>query len=321
MLVLNESDIKKIGIDWTALVDVIEEAVLCMNDKDFAQPLKPYLRFRNPKNRIIAMPAFLGGNFNKAGIKWIASFPGNIQNGIPRAHSVVILNDADTGEPLAVINTALLSIIRTASVSGLVIKHFKKTRELANIRIGITGMGPIGYNHLKMCMGLLGDRISKISVYDIRPVNPALFEGDDRVEIVSDWTKAYEDADIFITCTVSDAAYIDQQPKPGSLHLNVSLRDYKTTVYPWFKDAMLVDDWTEVCREKTDIEHMHLQCGLTEADTRSVIDIVKNDVLACFKPNQPVMFNPMGMAIFDIAIATHYYNLGITTGAGTLVDN
>ena len=124
MLVIRESDLSEIGIDWSALVQVIEEAVCCMHDNDYVQPVKPYLRYRNPKNRIIAMPAFIGGDINKAGIKWIASFPGNIKNGIPRAHSVVILNHADTGEPLAIVSTALLSVIRTATVSGLVIKHF-----------------------------------------------------------------------------------------------------------------------------------------------------------------------------------------------------
>jgi N-[(2S)-2-amino-2-carboxyethyl]-L-glutamate dehydrogenase len=321
MLVIRESDLNEIGIDWPELVEVIEEAVCCMHDNDYVQPVKPYLRYRNSKNRIIAMPAFIGGDINKAGIKWIASFPGNIKNGIPRAHSVVILNNADTGEPLAIVSTALLSVIRTASVSGLVIKYFNELHNMQNIKIGITGMGPIGYNHLKMCIGLLGDRISKISVFDLRPVSSSILEQDGRIEAVSTWEEAYNDADIFITCTVSDAAYIDKKPKPGSLHLNVSLRDYKTDVYPWFKDAIIVDDWVEICREKTDIENMHIQCGLKAEDTKSVIDVVKNNVLMDYDPAQPVMFNPMGMAIFDIAVGNYFYNSAINCNAGTLVEN
>ncbi len=49
------------------------------------------------------------------------------------------------------------------------------------------------------------------------------------------WEARYDDADVFVTCTVSPAAYIDRRPKPGSLQLNVSLRDYKPEVFDWVK--------------------------------------------------------------------------------------
>jgi ornithine cyclodeaminase len=158
-----------------------------------------------------------------------------------------------------------------------------------------------------MCLALLGEKISKISLYDIREINSSIINEDPRIEIAGSWKEAYIDSDVFITCTVSDGAYIDSMPKAGSLHLNVSLRDYTTEVYEWFKDAIIVDDWVEVCREKTDIENMHLKCGLVKSNTHSIIDLVKNDCIAQYHPSQPIMFNPMGMAIFDIAIANFYY--------------
>ena len=135
MIYLNEENLKQIGINWNETIEVIEDAVMCLNNKDFSQPIKPYLRYRDLKNRIIAMPAYVGGGFNVVGIKWIASFPDNIKKGIARANSVVVLNNADTGEPTAIINTALLSIIRTVSVSGLMTKYFDKTRKLQNFNL------------------------------------------------------------------------------------------------------------------------------------------------------------------------------------------
>ena len=128
MIYLNENDLKNIGVNWNEVVDTIEKATRCLADKDYSQPIKPYLRYGDLKNRIIAMPAFVGGDINKAGIKWIASFPDNINNNIPRAHSVVILNNADTGKPEAIVNTAKLSMIRTAGVTGSIIRAYKKTR-------------------------------------------------------------------------------------------------------------------------------------------------------------------------------------------------
>jgi N-[(2S)-2-amino-2-carboxyethyl]-L-glutamate dehydrogenase len=306
MLIINEEDILNNGLNWNETIDVIEEAVINMSNGDFSQPVKPYLRFRNLKNRIIAMPAFIGGEINTAGIKWIASFPGNIALNKPRAHSVVILNDTATGEPVGIITSTLLSVIRTASVTGLVIRQFEKVRELQDLKIGIIGFGPIGQYHLKMCLDLLGDKINKVMLYDLREISPGLISGYDKVEIVNSWQEAYADADIFITCTVSDKPYIDLKPKPGSLHANVSLRDYKTIVYEWFKDAIIVDNWDEICREKTDIEMMHIEKGLQENATKSIIDMVADNCLENYDKESPVMFNPMGMAVFDVALGAYY---------------
>jgi N-[(2S)-2-amino-2-carboxyethyl]-L-glutamate dehydrogenase len=320
MLLLNEQDILASGIDWDKTIGVIHAAVECLEKKDFSQPVKPYLRYRDLQNRIIAMPAFVGGNINMAGIKWIASFPGNIDKGIPRAHSVVILNKADTGEPLAIICTPLLSIIRTASVSGLIIDLFKKTRARKKWKIGITGFGPIGRHHLKMCLATLGDSITSIALYDIRPINLAEFEDRaDRIEVVDKWEDAYLDADIFIACTVSSNPYIDKPPKAGSLHLNVSLRDYTTDAYQWFRGSVIVDDWDEVCREKTDIERMHLEKGLNKEDTDSIVDIICHDKWDKYDPAHPILFNPMGMAVFDVAIGAYYYETIVTAPSRKLV--
>jgi len=317
MLYLNEKDILQIGINWEETIDTIEKAVRCLNDKDYAQPVKPYLRYRDLTNRIIALPAFVGGEIDLAGIKWIASFPKNINNNIPRAHSVVVLNQSDTGEPLCIINTALLSIIRTSSVTGLMIRYFLKTRPRDSINVGIMGWGPIGQHHFKMCTEILKDKIANIYLYDLREINLDAIESPykDRIVVTPSWREAYRDADMFITCTVSKAAYVDEKPKAGSLQLNVSLRDYTVAMYDYTK-AIIVDDWEEVCREKTDIEMMHLEKGLQEADTKSIADVVCNNCMADYPEDEAVMFNPMGMAVFDIATAKHYLEKAKAMGVG-----
>lgn len=308
MIYLNEKNLKKTGINWNETISVIENAVRCLDKKDFSQPIKPYLRYKNSENRIIAMPAYVGGEFNVAGIKWIASFPGNIAKGLPRAHSIVVLNKAETGEPIAVINTTLLSIIRTASVSGLIIKYYDEAKKLKEINLGIIGFGPIGQYHLKMAMDLLGDKIKKIFLYDIRSINKKIVDKKhaDKVEITSRWEDAYLNSNIVITCTVSKNRYIDKKPKTGSLQLNVSLRDYKIDVFEFFKDAIIVDDWNEVCRENTDIEIMYKEKGLKKENVSNIADVVCRDYFKKLGKDEIVMFNPMGMGVFDIAMADYY---------------
>lgn len=322
MLYLGERDLLRVGIDWKAAVAAIAEATRIVGSGDFAQPIKPYLRYRDPINRIIAMPAFLGGDVNRAGIKWIASFPRNLERGLKRAHSVVVLNDAGSGEPRAIINTPLLSVIRTAAVTGLMLSREREVRGRRPLSVGILGWGPIGRQHAQMCAALLGDDLRRLSVYDPRPLaldrrDPV----DGRVVACASWQELYDDADVVITCTVSDAPYIDRRPKPGSLQLNVSLRDYKTAMFPWVRDGIVVDDWDEVCRERTDVEAMHLECGLERAQTRSLFDVVADDRwLASLKKDAVVMFNPMGMAVFDIAIATHYAAAAQRAGVGVELE-
>ncbi|MFE8046901.1 2,3-diaminopropionate biosynthesis protein SbnB [Brenneria goodwinii] len=321
MRYLNTESIKKIGIDWQQTIDTIRQTVFTLHHNEVAQPIKPYLRYRDPVNRIIAMPAFVGGDINMAGIKWIASFPKNIQHGIQRAHSVTILNESSTGKPLAVLSTALVSGIRTASVTGLIIQKYAERFPLHAVTVGIIGFGPIGQLHLQMVSELLGERISQVLLYDIAGIKteqiPEAIR--ERVTVVPSWEEAYQKADIFITCTVSAGGYIDKKPKDRSLLLNVSLRDFKPEILD-YTSSIIVDDWEEVCRENTDIELMHMHRGLQKSDTQSITGIICEDKMKMFPANMPIIFNPMGMAIFDVAISTYFYRKALQKGVGVELD-
>ncbi|UQZ36162.1 2,3-diaminopropionate biosynthesis protein SbnB [Paenibacillus sp. PK3_47] len=318
MLYLNDHDITAIGVNWPALVDTMESAVRILDSGDFAQPVKPYLRYNHPLNRMIAMPAYVGGKVKAAGIKWIASFPGNIQAGLPRAHSLTVLNDPETGQPSAILNSAIPSIVRTSSISGLMLRHYIQARQPENIHLGIIGWGPVGQYHVQMAAALYGDKIERIRIFDIKgadlsKVPPPYAE---RAEVAESWEEVYQQSNVFITCTVSAERYIDVPPAPGSLLLHVSLRDYQPEALAALK-AIIVDDWNEVCRENTDIERLHLEQGLSRDGVRLITDVVCRSCLADFPAEEPVLFSPMGMAVFDIATGVYYVNEARMRGIGT----
>jgi 2,3-diaminopropionate biosynthesis protein SbnB len=303
MRYLSEADLHRLELPYPTLTGAIRGAIGCLASGDFAQPIKPYLRYREPQNRIIAMPAFVGGPFDVAGLKWIASFPGNIEKGLPRASSIVIVNDAANGSPIACINGAYLSVMRTAAVSGAVLEEWTKSRDGGRkLSVGMTGFGPIGKDHVRMAKEILGGRIGTFKVFDPRAdVELAKQSG---VELVSSWQDAYADADLFMTCTVSKDRYVDLPPKRGSLHLNVSLRDYTARTFPEFRGRVLVDDWAEVCRENTDIEHFTRECGLDQAGSVSLAEAFSTEIFSKrWNDDAPIFFCPMGMAVFDMAIA------------------
>lgn len=317
MLYLTNASIEAIGINWQNTIAIIEKTIGCLYKKDYAQIIKSYLRYKDLKNRIIAMPAFVGEDINTAGIKWIASFPDNINHNLSRAHCVIILNNSENGIPFAVINSSLLSIIRTASVSGLLIKYYDKIKNKGTYNIGIIGFGPIGQNHLKMCCDLLESKINTIYLYDLRkiPFNLCDNKYQNNIKITDSWQQVYHNSDIFITCTVAKDRYINDKPIKGSILLNVSLRDFNINIYDYV-DCFVVDDWDEVCRENTDIEKMHLEKGLQKHDVVSLANFIYKEEYKKVTGKHTIMFNPMGMGVFDIAISEYYYRTAKEQGLG-----
>ncbi|RJE84327.1 2,3-diaminopropionate biosynthesis protein SbnB [Paenibacillus sp. 1011MAR3C5] len=324
MLYLGEKDLRVIGFRWRELLGVIGEASRMIDQGEYAQPLKPYLRYGNSANRIIAMPAYIGGGIHAAGIKWIASFPGNLSAGLPRAHSVTVLNDADTGKPSAILNTAAVSAVRTAAVSSLMLDRWLASRSADNqrLRIGIIGWGPIGRIHYEMCRSLFGEHIDHIYLTDIRGVELEVRlteDMNDRISVTEHWQTWYPHCNVILTCTASSARYIDTPPAPGTLLLDVSLRDYQLEAIREVR-TIVVDDWTEVCRENTDIELLHREAGLQAEDVMTLGDVSCRDALGELADGESVLFCPMGMAAFDVAVADWFVKQGEMLGIGTMLE-
>lgn len=312
MKYISEYHVRQFPLDWSKVVDAIRSACFALSREDYAQPIKPYLRFRDLTNRIIAMPAFIGGDINGAGIKWISSFPGNIQRGQQRANSVVILNNVETGEPYCIINSGMVSGIRTAAVSGLMLEEWLKANPEGPVVVGMTGFGPIGKLHYEMAKAILGSRLKEFRVYDLRT---EVTEDIPEIRTCNSWQEAFEGVDVFMTCTVSKEPYIDIQPKKGSLQLNVSLRDYRAE-FRRFADQVVVDSWAEVCRESTDIEKM-FEAGLLQENEAILMDrFVSENHWQSLQPDDVLMFNPMGMAVFDIAVGVYLFQQFEASGEG-----
>ncbi len=119
--VLTQRDVAAILEDREqAVVERVRAAYVTHHRGETSLPHSSFLRFPGRKReRIIALPAYLGGDFEVAGIKWIASFPDNVARGLARASATILLNDMETGRPHTLMEGGLISATRTAASGAL----------------------------------------------------------------------------------------------------------------------------------------------------------------------------------------------------------
>ncbi len=100
----------------------------------------PEMPVNGPDRRFMAMPAYVGGKFDLAGVKWYGSNVENRDEGLPRSILMVMLNDKKTGAPIALMSANLLSAERTASIPGAGVKNLSLPDSKV---LGIVGPGVI----------------------------------------------------------------------------------------------------------------------------------------------------------------------------------
>ena len=156
-----------------------------------------------------AMPAHLRGTDREGrddlvGMKWVAGYPQNRELGLPAIHAVVVLNDAATGLPTAILDGGPITAMRTAAVSGVAIRRFAPTVPDRPPRAALIGAGVQGWSHL----AVLGRTLPgvRLMVFDRHPeraealtVEAAVTPGIADAQVATDARSAVADADVVVT--------------------------------------------------------------------------------------------------------------------------
>lgn len=106
-----------------------------------------------------AMPAHLrgaeaSGRRDLVGMKWVAGFGTNNALGLPAISALVVLNDPQTGLPIAILDGGPITAARTAAVSGVAIRRFAPVLD-RRPRAALIGAGVQGRSHLPVLGHLL----------------------------------------------------------------------------------------------------------------------------------------------------------------------
>jgi len=139
---------------------------------DAELPPKIGVHPRDPGSFGHAMPALLrgaapDGSEDLLGMKWVVGFPANRAAGLPAIHGTLLLSDARSGIPRAIIDAGPLTAHRTAAVSGVALSRWAPPADGRTLRIGIVGAGVQGWSHLPVLAHLFPG--SLLAIHDAVP--------------------------------------------------------------------------------------------------------------------------------------------------------
>ncbi|HET6449492.1 MAG TPA: 2,3-diaminopropionate biosynthesis protein SbnB [Conexibacter sp.] len=327
ILYLNRRDVRTaMGPSIRGYVEALRSGLALHAEGKTAQPLKPYLRWRRRghiADRIIAMPGYVGGPNEMAGIKWIGSKHDNpTVRDIPRASAVIVLNDPETHFPVAIMEGGEISGMRTAGVTVLACEYLARPRFQT---VTLVGCGFIGRLH---ALGLIESfpAIERLYLYDHnRRAARALGEELEQlgreglsVTVCETAEEAVCRGEVVVPCTVTARPYIELDwLMPGVFVSNISIMDVKPDVYLGV-DKLLVDDWEQANRERKTINQLVLAGRLKQTDLHAELgDVVRGHKPGREGPDERILLNPMGMAIEDVACAAAVYRTAREQGTGT----
>lgn len=309
------------------VVEAVRRAYLIHSRGESSLPHSLFLRFPDDDaNRIIALPAFLGDGFSLAGMKWIASFPGNLQKGMARASAVLILNSAETGRPEAILESSLISARRTAASAALAAQVLREGRETP--AAGLIGTGVINFETARF-LGHLLPGISRYVLFDLNRERAEEFAGRVRallpgaaVEVADTVEDLYRSCPLicFATTAKPHVSAADLSVcEAGTTLLNISLRDLLPEVI--LAADNVVDDVDHVLRAATSVHLAEQQAG-----NRDFVRCTLADLLAGTAPPKAderafTIFSPFGLGVLDLAVGDLARRLAREAGRGTLIES
>jgi len=292
-------------------IDIVRNAYLTHAAGLSVNPDSYFLRFpEKPDSRIIALPAYLGNGFHVAGLKWIASFPGNVRRGFPRASAVLVLNDYETGYPFAILESSIISAARTAASAVLAAYWMNgQTRRVPSL--GIVGTGFIA-RYVYDFLVDTGWEIPDVRLFDTTPGESEKFKATAcrvnrhySVRTVPNVTELLTASDLILFTTVASTPHITD-PKlfdHNPLVLHLSLRDLAPEIL--LASQNVVDDVEHVMKADTSPHLVEQRTGNRDFVTGTLAEIMQGR--RSVNRNRPVIFSPFGLGVLDIAVGKWVY--------------
>jgi ornithine cyclodeaminase/alanine dehydrogenase-like protein (mu-crystallin family) len=162
ILYLSRADVEAVGVTMAEIIDALEVAFREHGLGHVEMPPKPGVHSR-PDAFIHAMPAYIPA-LHAIGMKWVSGYPANQARGLPYITGLLILNDDDTGMPLAVMDCTWITGMRTGAASAVAAKYLARPESET---VGILGCGVQGRTNLEALKTLFP--VKRVLAHDTTP--------------------------------------------------------------------------------------------------------------------------------------------------------
>jgi 2,3-diaminopropionate biosynthesis protein SbnB len=281
-------------------------------------------RTESPADRIIALPAYLQDQSPIAGIKWISSYPGNIQNGLERASAAIILNSTVNGRPVALLEGSVISARRTAASAALAAKYLVTGHSPT---VSFIGCGVINYEILRFLCAACGP-VQELVLYDLDRARVDSFGqrsletlGIHRYRIASSIEDALRESRLISFATTAGQPHVNDLSccQEGSVILQISLRDLHPDLIT--RNENIVDDIDHVCRANTSVHLAEIKTGDRSFIRGTIAQVITGAIPSRQNPKGLVIFSPFGLGTLDLAVSRLCVALALERGNVSRIRN
>lgn len=319
LLVLSEHEVERL-LTMPECIEVMEATMAGLARGEFAQPLRSLVRPDGAAGFLGLMPAYRGGDKPLFGLKEVCVFPRNPARGLDTHLGAVILHSGETGEPLAVINAAAITAIRTAAVSAVATKHLARADAAV---LAIIGSGAQARSHLRAIPAVRD--IKEIRVASRTRAKAEVIAAEDkRARAVDTVENAVRGADIVVTATSAREPIMEREWLAPGVHINAvgacvpAARELDSATVA---GAALYVDRRESAYNEAGDYLIPLKEGLITAQhIRGEIGEVIIGTAEGRKSNEDTtLFKSLGVAVEDLASAAFLYEKATRLGVGSRV--
>jgi ornithine cyclodeaminase len=322
-LYLTQADVRAAGLTMAMTLNIVEKVFKLHTLGEVNMPHKTVLDLgERERGRVNAMPAYVGGDVDVCGIKWIAGFPQNpLKHNLPRGIGLLVINDSWTGVPMAIMDATLISAMRTGAATGVGAKYLARTDAS---KIALIGAGVQARTQLEAIKESVPS-LRLAHAYDLRMEAAQAFAEEMgsqlgiEVQAVASPQAAVEDADVIVTATVADEPIVkDAWVKPGSFFAHVGSYQEEEEAVVSNSDVIVVDDWGAVLHRETPIlAKMYLTGELSEADIHANLgEIILGQKTGRSTDADRIFYAPIGLGSEDVAVGSEIYRLAREKGLG-----
>ena len=316
LLYLSQDDVIAAGLTMAEIIDLLERAFQEKGEGRVEMPPKPGIHPGDGDNFIHAMPAYIPA-MDAAGVKWVSGYPGNQARGLPYINGLLILNDPETGVPIAVMDCVWITAMRTAAATAVAARRLARPESSV---LGMLGCGVQGRTNTEALNVLFP--LERVMAYDVNADALAGYVGYVRDElglevvVVDEPRQAVSGCDLVVTAgpilkqphATIQAGWLD----PGAFASLVDFDSYWDGAALNEVDKFCTDDIPQLEHYRAagyfqEIPPVHADLGELVTGAKAGRESATERTIAC----------NLGLALDDMAVAPTLYRRAVEQGLGT----